>query len=77
MQDNPQIAMLNARKEEILDDLSRLTEWEIKSFALTEKDIPVVNEVLEYKRRKEMKMKEQEALSKNEPTVKAKIKALY
>lgn len=68
MQDNLQIVVLDDRKKEILDDLSKLSEWEIKSLALTEKDISIIKEVLEYKRIKEKESKG--VLSKNEPTVK-------
>lgn len=43
----------NVRLMEILEDLSKLPEWEIKSFALKEEDVATVKMMLEYKRSKE------------------------
>ena len=42
------------RKEEILEELSRLSEWELKSYCLNQVDAEIIKIVLDYKNSKDI-----------------------
>jgi hypothetical protein len=49
MQSNQQKSIYEDRKIEILEELSKLSEWQLRSFALDESSLATLTAVLKYK----------------------------
>jgi hypothetical protein len=73
MQTNQQKSIYEDRKTEVLEELSKLSEYELRSFALDKSSLAIVDMVLQYKKSKtdkqsEMVINKQEIIYQNRET---------